>query len=597
MRLLSLQIVGTADRSWSSQRWDFAREVTQIFGPNGCGKTPMVQSAMYALGYEVDFRDDIVERCEYVCLEVLVGEKKYSIKRSFKRRSEMIVETKGQQAVSFVSQRDFSRFIFDLWRLDYPTVTSTQADPTPLYSGLLLPIFYLDQNHGYTETYYYPKRFVRDQYAEVIRVLFGLAPKHPYDKKRASNELRETIEYVDRAILRIERDLGALKAEKSARRSLEDFDSDIESTVQMLESLSLSADVGEKMRVDRDDRLISILRQQRQISAERAELESRMRGMKHIRHEIEVETDTLSLNEAARRVFASFEDICTSPSCGLFVRSTSSYGKSLLYLRDQVKDLDAVSEAVATRIEELKVSESALANRAGEIKAEIERKETNTPVEQLVTAASELTTRLISLKSARAAEEEAQRLERAYVDRLDERNHTLAKLAEMERSGGGSDVEVLRLRSRIVERVSYWLAVLNTSNVGLEVSVDSDFGVTFDGQRLSKFNGSTLTRLVLSIRTAVAELLSSAGGGVPKFFVLDAPRQHDIERADFARYISELKQLSARNGLQIVFSTSNFRYELGENDGEWTPGFAGDKHEMFLGDPKASQSSGDSVGN
>ncbi|MBB3820647.1 prefoldin subunit 5 [Xanthomonas arboricola] len=583
MKLLSLQILGEAEHAWSSRRWEFAEQVTQLFGPNGCGKTPIVQSAMYALGYEVEFRDDILSNCTYVFLEILAGKKIYSIKRSFKRRNEFVVETQGQSPVSFSSQRDFSRFAFDLWRLDYPTVMDTQGQPTPLYSGLLLPIFYLDQNHGYTEAYYSPRRFVRDQYAEVMRALFGLAPKHAFDKKRAASEIRESLEYIDRAIFRIERDLETIVGKKAQRRSVEELDAEIDSTVQMLKSLSIGADFVEKIQVDRDDRLTNILRQQRHLSAEKSELESQVRGLAQIRHEIEIEADTLSLNEDARKVFASFEDICVNPTCGLFVRSSGTYGKSLLYLKDQIKDLNAVSEASNKRIQAISEGEKALAESAKRIKLETEQNVRKTPVEQLVFAASELTERLISLKSTRAEEGEARRLEGIYVDKLEERNRTQAKLAEMERSGGGLDIEVLRLRAKISERVRYWLEVLNTSNVGAEVAVDADFNVTFDGQRLNKFNGSTLTRLVLAVRTAIVELITSDRESVPQFFVLDAPRQHDIERVDFVRYIAELKKLSAMNQVQIIFSTSNFRYDLDDGDVEWVPTFPGEKHKMFLG--------------
>jgi hypothetical protein len=351
----------------------------------------------------------------------------------------------------------------------------------------------------------------------------------------------------------------------------------------MLESLTIGADAVEKMQVDRDDRLTNIFRQQRELSAEKNELESRVRGLSQIRQEIEIESNTLSLNEEARKIFASFEDICVNQTCGLFVRSSSSYGKNLLYLKDQIKDLEAVSEASSRRIEEIRLGEAALAETANLIKNGMAQGPRQTPVDHLVAAASELTERLIALKSSRARELEAQRIEREYVEKLDQRNREQAKLADIERAGGGTDVEALRLRTRISERVQYWLGVLNTSNVGMEVAVDPDFTVTFNGQKLSKFNGSTRTRLVLSIRTATVELLTSDRSNVPQFFVLDAPRQHDIERADFANYIAELKQLAIRNKLQIIFSSSNFRYDLGKGDVEWKPTFPGEKHDMFLG--------------
>ena len=55
----------------------------------------------------------------------------------------------------------------------------------------------------------------------------------------------------------------------------------------------------------------------------------------------------------ARRLFASFEDICSNPACGLFLGSSESYGKNLLYLKDQVKDLQRNTEFQRARIDEL----------------------------------------------------------------------------------------------------------------------------------------------------------------------------------------------------------------------------------------------------
>ncbi|MCL1485406.1 MAG: hypothetical protein MH208_14420 [Marinobacter sp.] len=48
------------------------------------------------------------------------------------------------------------------------------------------------------------------------------------------------------------------------------------------------------------------------------DLESRISGFKKIQNEIEIEINTLSLNEESRRIFTSFEDICSLKGCGLF---------------------------------------------------------------------------------------------------------------------------------------------------------------------------------------------------------------------------------------------------------------------------------------
>ena len=84
---------------------------------------------------------------------------------------------------------------------------------------------------------------------------------------------------------------------------------------------------------------------------ELSELRNRVSGIATIRTEIESEVKTLGLNEEARRVFTSFHEICGAPHCGLFLGSTESYGKNLLYLRDQIKDLERNALRAEMRIE------------------------------------------------------------------------------------------------------------------------------------------------------------------------------------------------------------------------------------------------------
>ena len=125
--------------------------------------------------------------------------------------------------------------------------------------------------------------------------------------------------------------------------------------------------------------------------------------------------------------------------------------------------------------------------------------------------------------------------------------------------------------------------MLHTSNVSFDVRVDADFNVTFGGQKISKFNGSTLTRIILAIRTGAFDLLVKSEGLFPRFLILDTPRQQDISRENLAEYVKELQLLASERSAQIVFSTTNHRYDLGDGDKEWVPEFPGTDHPMFLG--------------
>ena len=141
-----------------------------------------------------------------------------------------------------------------------------------------------------------------------------------------------------------------------------------------LDELRRSGASAEQINLEIDSRLGKLQLEERELLRERVDLNSRVHSFTQIRQEIEVEANTLSLNEEARRVFSSFDAICSNEGCGLFVRSSENYGKSLLYLKDQVKDLNRVSKSievkissVSTRLNELELEIAGLRSQQGKV--------------------------------------------------------------------------------------------------------------------------------------------------------------------------------------------------------------------------------------
>jgi hypothetical protein len=585
MKLLSLHIVGFGPSGWSSEKLLFGNRATQLFAENGSGKTPVVQAIVFALGYKADFRDDIVEHCERVILEVAVDGTQYTIQRSVKGSFWISVESAGMTRTEFTSEREFSRFLFSLWGLEDPLVTTVGNEGSHLYVPQLLPLLYLDQDHGYAFEYYSNNRFIKDQYPEVMRLLLGLGPKNPFDRRRERNELREKLEYLDRAVVRAERIMEELSSDIGGpRRPHAEIVRDLEAAQLSLEQLRESGGATENIVVEQDNRLAQLQLRGHQLSRERAELELRIRGFAQIKNEIEVEANTLSLNEEARRIFASFDAVCANENCGLFVRSSLSYGKSLLYLRDQIKDLERTNEIHQRRVDDISLEQSLVLKQVSEIRASRAAASENSSVAELVEVVAQLTERVIRLKQSAQYEAELAEFEEAYVKQLAERAWVQARLGSLEGNSNASDLELLRIRQSLAERIKYWLDVLNTSNVSREVQVDSDFNASFGGQRVPKFHGSTRTRVVLAIRTAAFELAASRESKrLPRFLILDTPRQQDISRADLANFIEELQVVATERQAQVVYSTTNHRYEVGIDDAEWLASFPGADHTMYLG--------------
>lgn len=586
MKLISLQLHGVNDFGWSSEKLLFADRLTQIYGENGAGKTPLVKSIVFALGYKAEYRDDILERCDRVTLEVVIGGKALAITRSFQTAFWINVVDGTGRSLDFNSEREFSRFMLELWELEDPIVTTTSNKSSHLYVSQLLPLFYLDQSHGYAVEYHLPQKFIKDQYAEVMRLANGLAPKNAFDKRRARAELQVRLEYLDRAIVRLEDMISDLTGDiGGSRRPLAEMERDLQSAMKDLALLQESGGATDQVVAGLDAKIAELQTRQNVLARERSELEARVRGFSQIRKEINAESDTLVLNEEARRVFASFDEICAKEGCGLFVRSSTSYGKSLLYLKDQIKDLERSSSACSVRVGEI-------AKEIANVHAQIESAEDDrnrasgqsTAVGELVNVVAQLTERVISLRRDLHVERELLRVEADYVERLDERGRVQLQLDGLTGGIKVADVELIRLRTQLASRIASWLQVLRTPNVSRDVIIDNDFNVTFGGQRVSKFSGSTLTRLILAIRTAAFEVVSARSAYAPKFLILDTPRQQDIAREDLANFIVELRELASSRGVQVVYSTTNHRYALLEGDAEWLPTFPGPQHQMFLGD-------------
>jgi hypothetical protein len=586
MKLRSLRLEPVLPSGWYSGKLAFGQHITQLFGPNGCGKTPVIQSIPYALGYKVNFRDDVIRNCESVALEVDTSSGPLTITRKFVDGSGLDVHITAQDGRDwrFYNERDYSAFLFDVLGIRTTTLTSTGNEPTEPYLATFLPLFYLDQDSGYTTLYRASASFIKDQYAEMMRLAFTLPPKNSYERQKLRIEKKSRLTLLDRAITTksalvedMVRDLG------SSRRTRRQVQDELLLNRDRLEGLKSSRSVKSDAY-----HVISEIIYERRVALADAEreirdLQVRIDGFGKIEEEIDVEVATLSLNEEARRLFASFKDICANPGCGLFLGSSDSYGKNLLYLKDQAKDLQKAMETQKARVDALK-------RRGEELIGEItdqERRQAElagaSEVVSLLAAISELTSTVVDLQRELRTVEALETEESALLELLNERNAIQDALANLSGSAGPADVRAIQLRGEIRDRVRHWLDVLDTKNVDRDVSVDADFDLLFGAEKVSKFHGSTLTRVILAAHTAVFEVYTKNKANQMRFLILDTPRQQDIEAGALARYISELKKFAVAQDAQIIFSTTEYHYESRDGDVEWKPSFPGAEQAMFLG--------------
>jgi len=585
MKLLSIEILPDGPNGWFSGRLQFGRRVTQLFAKNGSGKTPLVKSIVFALGAKVEFRQDVKDKCDRVLLEVESGGRRLLLERSYKRPDDMAAILDDGSRVEFASERDFSRFLFSHWGVQDPVLTSVRNEKAQLYSSQLLPLFYLDQGHGYNTEYYAAQKFIKDQYAEAMRLIFGLAAKNLYDKKRARIELKDREDYLDRAVARSEKLIEELTRDLGGpRRSLADLNNELQIAMDGLDELRRSGASAERINLELDSRIGQLQQEERELLRERVALNGRVRSFTQIRQEIEIETNTLSLNEEARRVFSSFDAICSNEGCGLFVRSSENYGKSLLYLKDQVKDLNRVSKSIEDSIASISARLNTLGLEIASLRSQRLKEASEPGAASIVGAAEQLTENVIGLKKSIQIESELFRQESDYVSRLGQRSQVQSNLAGLDGNQSTSSVELLSLRNALKERIVHWLNILRTQNVNRDVDVGPDFDVAFGGEKSTSIDSSsTQTRVVLALRTAAFELAIQRNRALPRFFILDTPRQQDIAREDLAEYMRHVHEMAATLEAQIIYSTTNQRYDLEAGDVEWEPKYPGNEQQMYLG--------------
>lgn len=588
MRLKSLQIEQFGEGGWASPLLEFGHRTTMLFAPNGSGKSPLLRALASALGFPNNFRSDILEKCKAVVLRAESDGRPLTVRRTIGGTNEEFyatIEFDGEQTEHH-SQSTFSHSLFQLLGLTPPKLVSTKGGEAQPYIATLLPVFYLIQGFGYSAAYRAPSSFIADQFAEMVRFAFGLNPKRSYEVKKTLIEEKIALEAQTRKIVAAQRVL------EYQSRGLDDSDANQAALQRRTESLTQQID-GLRASVDSkgaaNSTLMELLRQKdvqiRARQLELFELQNRVAGIETIRAEIDGEIKTLGLNEEARRVFTLFQDICRVPNCGLFIGSTESYGKNLLYLKDQLKDLERNSQRAAIRAEQL---EERLEELSGERQALADNLESPSisGIDQLVTAVQTLTKQIVEVQSE-LGRISGLKEERSKLFKLERERDQIQDRIDGLSNAGRADDEFNKLRLTLRELTVKWMQTLETQNVSMNVDIDLNLRFTFGGETLevigSGGSSSTTIRLVLAIHAALLEAYLSDKSRPFRFLILDTPKQEELHTADLARYLSELEKMCEANDAQLLFSSTEYDHPTGLKDRRWLPSYRGPDKPMFLG--------------
>ena len=151
MRFDTLEIVADGQNGWGSGLLEFGQDVTQLFAENESGKTPLIMSSLFCLGMDVNFRADIIKNCRTARLQLTINSRQFIFERVIGERFDITVSEQSRTVNRFYNDEDFSLFFLKLINVKTSKlITSSGASTLPYFSGLI-PLFYLDQDHGYSE--------------------------------------------------------------------------------------------------------------------------------------------------------------------------------------------------------------------------------------------------------------------------------------------------------------------------------------------------------------------------------------------------------------------------------------------------------------
>ena len=203
-RLESFQWLPAVADGWETPELPFGELFTAVQGANGSGKTPVMKGIMVALGHELDLPPEIRRHCESARLRLSVDGRSITLtRRTPQTRDDFLLKVDdGEEIEEFTEPRVFAEWMVKLLGGVQRALTDKGGKPTEIYSNVLVPAFWVDQDSGWTTAYFVPpdRNFIRDQRQEVIRFLTGLPPRHPFRDKSEFERAKDDAEKAEKDV-------------------------------------------------------------------------------------------------------------------------------------------------------------------------------------------------------------------------------------------------------------------------------------------------------------------------------------------------------------------------------------------------------------
>jgi hypothetical protein len=586
VRLQSFQYLPRGADGWASGLLHFGDVFTAIQGANGTGKTPIVKGVVYGLGHELELPPDVQQRCEFAQTTLLVDGQSVVLTRRIGSDFDVIVDN-GSNRKTFNTQAEYAKWFLGLFSEESRTLTNKQNQSSELYVNVLLPALWVDQDHGWTTDYWTPanRNFIQDQRQEVIRFLVGLPPRHPFRSRTQFDAANESLERTERAI---EMQRFIVERLRTNEQLLDNEEPRLmERRAQLRRELEANSDVIEAVRsaaVFFDREIAGLETQRDNLIARQDELAKRKGQLSLVLSELDGEEDILTANVQATDLLRQF---CGRDGCEMFSTSERSFGRSLLFLKDQIKDLTTSNRDIGRDVESIRRQIDALEVTLASKRSDRERAVSASPQAEIIGKLGALTKEVIEVELRIARLQQYAAEQQKFERLLDQREQAVAAVAEHRPTGirGASAVE--DARQMLSDAMQEWLVALGTQNMKV-ANFDEDFVLHVDGSKFATTthqSGSTRTRIVLAFHAALLEVSLARGGNHPGWLMFDAPKQHELSQTDFDAYTDKLLLLATQypGRVQLVFSVADLKTQFQSGDEVWMPTFTIEGNPRFLG--------------
>ena len=586
VRLQSFRYRPRGRDGWGTRLLHFGQLFTAVQGPNGSGKTPIMKGVAQALGHEVELPPEVLERCECAEITLSVEGRSVILTRSLAQNFELSVDD-GSKRESFTNQKDYAKWFMGLFNAESLELTTKQHQPAGLYASVVLPALSVDQDHGWTTDYWTPpnRNFILDQRQEVIRYLVGLTARHPFQRRTEFEKAKQNLDRTQKALELQRFVIDRLRTNEEIDEAEEPRLLSRRSELQLELTENQSAIEAIRSATAHFDREIDGMEEERgRLDAHVRSLAKRKGQLSLVLSELDGEEEVLTANVQSSELLRQF---CGRDGCQMFATSERSFGRSLLFLKDQVKDLQTSDRELSREVELIKERLDSLRDALMTKRRERESAVNSSPQAEVAAKLTALTKEIVEVE-LRIAKIQQYRGEQQKFERLlDQREQSSSAVADRRPGRSKSVTSTGDVRQMLSDSVQQWLATLGTQNTRA-AHFDNDFILYIDGDKFSTTthqSGSTRTRIVLAFHAALLEVALARGGNHPGWLLFDAPKQHELSQGDFDAYTDRLSMIAAKypRRVQVVFSVADLKTQFEAGDEVWAPGFTVNGKHRFLG--------------